>query len=67
MDDARQFWPSPLVICCRWAIWVGGAISLLSAFLVTFDVAIRAILRVSLLESFDSFLSFCIFSLICSR
>jgi TRAP-type C4-dicarboxylate transport system permease small subunit len=53
MGDARQFWPRPLVIGCRWAIWLGGAISLASAFLVTIDVLIRAIFRVSLLESFE--------------
>jgi TRAP-type C4-dicarboxylate transport system permease small subunit len=41
------------VIGCRWAIWLGGAISLASAFLVTIDVLIRAIFRVSLLESFE--------------
>jgi TRAP-type C4-dicarboxylate transport system permease small subunit len=42
-----------MVIGCRWAIWVGGAVALASAFLVTIDVLIRALFRVSVLESFE--------------
>lgn len=53
MGDERRFWPRPMVIGCRWAIWVGGAISLASAFLVTIDVLIRAMFRTSFLESFE--------------
>lgn len=53
MINRYQFWPRPLVTICRWGIWCGGAVALLSAFLVTTDVLVRSITMFSPFNSFE--------------